>query len=642
LLLVANAQRELNHMNAESNSTKKKHPARRTILWVLAVLFIILSAGGIYLYINFNKLLSEALRKNFNKSLISDVYELKFEKLNVNFLSGNISVHNVDLQPREKPLNSYPYINSSFHLKAGKILLGNVQIKTLLKENILKLDKIELEEPGIDFTIADVIPIFFPFNDTTSVAGKEDKTKKKSIEKYFLKEFNLIDASFQVSNSAKQREFNIQKININLKDLLLDQQPGRDVFSYQKIDLSIGKSTGEMKKMALKHIAFKDYKLSIDSLQIQRTIDTIIFHFADLNTGINELNIQTEDSIFHLSIESFDLSYRGKSIKTEGVSFKPNISDAAMQARYHFQHAQFSGSLGNMQMTGVNFDSLIYSRKLLIDQILLDKVSASIFKDKTKPLDTDRFPVYLGQTIAAIKMPMLIKQVKATNVSLVSKERKPDGSFGIANINRGTAEVKHITNLSSHEMLLLKADAFLENKAHFNINLQFSYLEPQFSFDARIDKFNLPDLNILLQSFTPAKINKGTLDGMTFSGQAYRTNATGTMKFLYHDLDIDLALKDQAKWKSSALAFAANTIMPEANPVSANMPEKVVQFSVDRDMNKGFINIILKSLFTGLKETVILTKENRKEYQKDKKAAKKEEKREKKKERKNNKNETVL
>lgn len=622
-------------MNAESNSTKNKYPVRKSILWILAVLFIIISAGGIYLYINFNKLLSEALRKNFNKSLISDVYELKFEKLNVNFLSGNISVHNVDLQPRQTPLNSYPYINSSFHLKSGKILLGNVQIKTLLKENILKLDKIELEEPGIDFTIADVIPIFFPFNDTTSVAGKVDKTKKKSIEKYFLKEFNLIDASFQVSNSAKQRAFNIQKININLKDLLLDQQPGRDIFSYQKIDLSIGNSTGEMKKTALKHISFKDYKLTIDSLQIQRTKDTIIFHFADLNTGINELNIQTEDSIFNLSVKSFELSYLGKSIKTEGVRFKPNISDAAMQARYHFQHAQFSGTLGNMQITGVNFDSLIYSGKLLIDQIMLDKVSAFIFKDKTKPLDTKRFPVYLGQTIAAIKMPILIKQVRAANVSLVSKERKPDGSFGIANINRGTAEVKNITNLSSGKMLTLKADAWLENKAPFHLNLQFSYLEPQFNFDAKIDKFNLPDLNNLLQSFTPARINKGTLDGMTFSGKAYRTNASGTMKFLYHDLDIDLALKDQAKWKSTALSFAANTILPEANPVSANMPEKIIKFSVERDMNKGFINIILKSLFAGLKETIILTKENKKEYKADKKEAKKEARRDKKNDRKN-------
>jgi hypothetical protein len=625
-------------MQTEENSIKKKHPVRKTILWIIAVLFIILCAGGIMVYMNFNKLLSEAIRKNFNNNLISDVYELKFDGLGVNLVTGNISIHNVDLQPREKPLNSYPYINSSFHLKADKILLGNVQIKALLKENILQLDRIELKEPGINFTIANVIPIFFPFGDTLSAGDKTDKVKKKSIEKYFLKEFNLIDASFQVSNSAKQREFDIEKINIKIEDILLDQHAGKDLFSYKKIDLSIGKSSGTMAKRALKHVSFGEFKLSIDSLELIRTKDTIIYHFADFSTGLKDLDIQTKDSIYHLAIKLFSLSYRDKSIKSEGIIFKPNVSEAVLQAKHKFQHADFSGSLGSMQITGINFDSIIYSQKLLIDKISVDKMSAEIFKDKSKPLDLNRFPIYLGQTIRNIKMPLSIKQVKATNVSLTSKEKKPDGNLGVANIKRGTAEVKNITNLSTGGNLTLSADAYLENVVHFIANISFSYQEPMFTFSAKADNANLPDLNKLLQSFTPAKINKGKLDELTLSGTAYHSSATGTLKFLYHDLDIDLALKDQAKWKSSALAFAANTILPEANPVSAKLPEKVVDFKVERDMNKGFINIILKSLFAGLKETMILTKENKKEYKKEKKEAKKEARQEKRNERKNKKN----
>jgi hypothetical protein len=43
-------------------------------------------------------------------------------------------------------------------------------------------------------------------------------------------------------------------------------------------------------------------------------------------------------------------------------------------------------------------------------------------------------------------------------------------------------------------------------------------------------------------------------------------------------------------------------------------------------MNKGFINIILKSLFNGLKETMVMSKENRKENREAKKEAKKERK----------------
>jgi hypothetical protein len=64
----------------------------------------------------------------------------------------------------------------------------------------------------------------------------------------------------------------------------------------------------------------------------------------------------------------------------------------------------------------------------------------------------------------------------------VNKERNPDGSYSTANINRATLEVKNITNISSNDVLMLNANAYIENKAHFNLSLGFNYLEPQFSF----------------------------------------------------------------------------------------------------------------------------------------------------------------
>jgi hypothetical protein len=138
--------------------------------------------------------------------------------------------------------------------------------------------------------------------------------------------------------------------------------------------------------------------------------------------------------------------------------------------------------------------------------------------------------------------------------------------------------------------------------------------------------FVIPDLNKVLEAYTPAQINKGTVDKIEFSGIAKRTEATGTMKFLYHDLDILLQLEDKAKWKNSVLSFAANTVVASSNPASANLPPKIVDYQVERDMNKSFINITLKSALAGLKETVIMSKENRKTYTEDKKRARKESK----------------
>ena len=110
---------------------------------------------------------------------------------------------------------------------------------------------------------------------------------------------------------------------------------------------------------------------------------------------------------------------------------------------------------------------------------------------------------------------------------------------------------------------------------------------------------------------------------------ATRTNASGTMKFLYHDLDISLALKEKAKWKSTVLAFSANAVLPVANP-SADKPVRIVQYHVNRDVNKSFVNLVIKSLLAGLKETMYMSKENKKVYKEKKEKAKQESKKNKK------------
>jgi len=615
-------------MKAKTNSSKSKRPLKKILLWIIGVFLIIVVVVAVFLYYNFNRLLSNALIKSFNSNIMSDVYELKFEKLSVNFLDGDVTVHNVQLQPREKPLHNYPYINSAFRLKAAKMSLDNVELMTLIKLNVLKLDKIEIKEPDVTLRLDGHNYVLFPFKDTTSVPGPDTVSKKKGIESFFLKEFGLIDASFHVTNLAKEREFTIQKLNISLKDLMINQPPGKYVISNKHVNFSIGKFTGSLKKKAIKYINFTDFKIAVDSFDTQQTIDTAIYHYTDFSMGLNMLDIQTADSISHLTMDSFNLSYKEKSINLKNVSFKPNISDAEMQKKFTYRTSLFSGTFGTMNMLGVNFDSLVYKGKIFIDEILLDKVSANIFTDQRKPINKNKFPNYPGQQIKAIPIPLFIKQLKATNVNLFNKEQKPDGSYGKANVNRATLNVKNITTLPTDALLIANADAYIENKAHANVTLSFDYNKPQFGINGIVKQFNLPDLNPLLQSYTPAGIKQGIADEVKFSGNVYKTNASGTMRFLYHDLEVDLALKDQEKWMNSALAFVANTYFNTSNPDAANLPPRIVQYYVERDMNKGFVNILIKSVLSGLKETMIMSKENKKAYRKAKKEAKKKAKKE--------------
>ena len=104
---------ETENVNSGNQPVKKKKK-------IFLIIGIIILLAVYLLYSNFNRLLSDALMKSFNSSRISDIYELKFEKLNVNLFLGNIRVSNVELLPRIKPLRNYPYINTSFELKTNR------------------------------------------------------------------------------------------------------------------------------------------------------------------------------------------------------------------------------------------------------------------------------------------------------------------------------------------------------------------------------------------------------------------------------------------------------------------------------------------------------------------------------------------
>jgi len=614
-------------MEPKSKKTSGKFSFKKVSLWIIGGFFVVILVAGLFLYNNFNKLLSNALTNSFNSSLASDVYELKFKDLSVNLALGNIKVNDVVLQPREKPLKEYPYINSSFKLSTKEILLTNVELVTLLKQNRLKVKRIKIERPDVEITIANVIPIFLPFKDTTAaVTDTVGQSNKRPFEGFFLEQFDLMDASIHAENFAKERNLQINEVDITISDFKIDQYPGRDLFSFSYFDFYMGEITGGLQKESVKKISLKDFEIIIDSLEVEKSVDTLIYRFDDFKFGLKDLDVQTSDSIFHLTLQAFDLSYKDKSINLKNVTFSPNISETAMQNKHEFQLTQFSGSAGLLSVTGINFDSLSHGKKLFIDEILIDSVSAKIFKDKTKPIDLKKFPEYLGQSIAAIKMPILIQQVKATNVNLVNREFRPDSSYATANLNRATMTVENFTNINTGKVLLMKADAYLENKVRFQLSLGFDYIKPEFSFSGVFPKFDLKDLNPLITSYTPVTINEGMVDELEFSGIASKTFSDGTMKFLYHDLKIDIKLEEKASWKSSVLSFGANTVAASANPASDKVPPKIVKFHVERDMNKSFINITIKSALNGLKETMLMSKENKKTYKEEKKKARKESK----------------
>ena len=597
-------------------TNKKK--SKRTLLSILLVIFLLLAGGGIYLYSNFNNLLSDALLKSFNNNVISDVYELKFESLKVNIMDGNIRVKNVSLEPRKHPLNSYPYINSSFILRTKSLKLLNVELMTLIHENDLKLEKIEIDKPEVDLQLDGKVRFFFPRQDTTQVSVK---TKKKFVDHYVLKEFRLSHAAFSAVDNFDGSKFTIKDFNILLEDLSISQKTNHDKFYYKNFELDIGEVSGQLQKGPFRQVYFKEMHLMVDSFRVDKTVDTLINRFNDCRFAMRGLDLQTADSLLQIQMKSFDISYKDRSITAGDIHVMPTKTFAELQKHNKYQKTDQSVSVGSLKISDIQFDSL-FSKKIFIGSMLLDSVDVTLYKDNTKDVDPKHLPGYPGQSIVEIPIPLRIDSIEVTRLHLLSIERKKDGVPANVNLNRGVVHFRNITNLKPDEELLINAEAFIEDKVKFNARVGFSYSTPQITLNVRFDRFNLADLNKVIGAYSPAKIDSGIADEINLSGVISSTQSSGSMRFLYHGLIVDMKMKDKAKWKSAVVAFAANEYLSENNPPGPDLPAKVVKYNIKRDMHKGFANIIIKSAIAGVKETMLLSGENKKAYKEKKKAMK--------------------
>ena len=590
------------------------------MLIIVAVVFIVGSFG-------LRGILAKAIYARFEETLAAEVYKLDFQKLKVNPYTGYITILNAEIYPRDTARRQYNYINSRFHLKTRKLVLENVNLVKLLWGSKLDLDKIEIVEPDVTFTVADKRMVFFPFReerpDSLNAEGK------RPLLSFVIKKLDLVDAHFHVINVDSTREGDLQGINLSFGEITIDREMQRDKIAYQYFDFSIDELDAKLKKSDLRDFHLKNFMLRVDSLYFEQTPDTVIYHFSDARTIGHDLDIQTADSLFYITLDSFHLQYSDKAIELHNVFYRPNRSVKAIAARFPYRKEVFNVVADSIHVKGMNFDSLMYASKIFIDEVLLDSVYCEIYKDLTKPFPPHHQPKYLGQQVKDYTLPVFIKNIKISHANLLNKEVTPDSSLGKVNITRGKLDINNITNLSTQDPLVIEADAYVENTAHANLQVNFSYDISQFSIKGNVKPFELQDLNPFINSYTPMRIKKGMSDGITFSGVVYRTYSAGTMKSLYHDLEFEMAPVEKVSLGTMIKGFVAKTIINNSNPPSPNLPTRVVQFHVDRDMRTGFIWIIVKSMLDGIQETFIMSKENKEVYREKKEVMKKREKEEK-------------
>jgi hypothetical protein len=600
--------------------------SRKVLRMIVLTGILVLSVLSFYIYKNFNRLISEAIMRSFSANVISDVYDLSFDHLSINIATGEVKIRNVVIAPKKVPLQVYPYINSSFVLQTKRIDLRSVDIYTLLKHNSLQASIIEIDKPEISIRLSGWNHLFFPFKTGENTSEADIKLLKKYLDSYFLKEFILRDASLTMEDEKEGSSYRIGELNILVSDIRFSQHAGVDSLTFKGADLGLINFGIHSKAGNFKSMKSANFELKIDSFAVQQRPDTVNYQVADYKTKVQDWDLVTADSVYVIGAKSVELSRTEKALHITGAVMRPTLGHEAFNQLRKYQKELYSISVKKVDLLNISLDSLRLYRTILIGNIKLDSADVLIYKDKTKEVDLKRLPEFPGQQLNSVGIPLTIKELKIEESVIEYQEKKTDGDLASVKIGRAGLSARNISNQMSNSSLSVELNGYLENKVPFDLGLEFSYKKPEFRFKGNLKPFELKDLNRVIEAFAPTSVKNGTVDAIHFSGNGYQRKASGDMEFLYHDLDLNIDLKKYSKFKNALITFAANNYLNSSNPVSTDKAARIVKFDVERDCNKGFMNLIIKSVVSGLQETMLPSKENRKLNRDTKKALKKEQK----------------
>jgi hypothetical protein len=144
------------------------------------------------------------------------------------------------------------------------------------------------------------------------------------------------------------------------------------------------------------------------------------------------------------------------------------------------------------------------------------------------------------------------------------------------------------------------------DKAYTHLKFEFPLTAKNdvFYFTADIPKpFQLKILNDAVYPAAGMKFSSGTVDKIHLYGTGYPTFAHGRFKMLYHDLKMAALDKDGLSTKKT-LSWGINKFVASDNPKKGKEPRVSVMF-FERDMEKGFGNFFWKTIYSGMKSTII-------------------------------------
>ncbi len=503
-------------------------------------------------------------------------YELSFDRIGFNFMNRSIHMVGIKLVPDSALIDTLVksgYKSKFFEVGINRISLIGVELKKMINNQEISLRKIRIKKPDVKIYM---------------IKGKKQPEKIK--EKRNKKIFEALEDSVKIKG--------INGVNIGLIEL---ERSNFDIIDYktQKTVISNDDIYFLLKNISLSKSPYDD--------------DYLYPSIENASLTIENNKIKLPGNLYEIGFKKFYFNLNERFIQIDKLRYKPLYTKKVFSKKIKWQQERFDVEVKQVKLNNVDLEQLIVSNILHIRRIDIVSADIRLYRDKNVPFDHSRRPLLPHQALKRMTFPMKVDSIVLSKSyfeyeELMEKAKRKDpihiNFTKISGVITGVNTIKKELNKKS----VLKVDvlAYLMNKAPVRLKLEFPLTAKNdvFYFSAEINRpFDLRILNKAVYPAAGMKFKKGIVDLIQLQGIGYPTYAQGRFKMLYHDLE--MAALDKSGVKSiKTLTWGVNQFVASDNPKKGKKPRETVMF-YERDMEKGFGNFFWKTIYSGMKGTII-------------------------------------
>lgn len=347
------------------------------------------------------------------------------------------------------------------------------------------------------------------------------------------------------------------------------------------------------------------------TIAIDLTSDTANTHLSRRNLTANIVGIQYtfQNKENQLRLDTLYLNTTKRFIRTTGLQLIPQLpqSDYAELSQNHSDWTKIQTS--TTIWTGIDFTAFMKELSIVIDTITIQHAEISSYKNR-QIAQSQREKQLLNQTLRHLPIALDIRCLQFGPLDVVYQELTPEGvQPGKLTVTNLTGECLGLSNrpAQNQSFLTIRSTGKLMGLANLQTTINFSLQDTseQFTVNGQLGSLAMNQLNTLTEPLANLSIQNGRIDTLIFNITGNKHSSAVDLKLLYNGLEIELIKDHDGQIRQRRLLSEAinDWILYSSNPQYGTT--RIGTGTALRDPYKSQFNYLWKSLWPGLKSTLI-------------------------------------